>query len=89
MRFYDPVTKRYLLSYVEQAERIETAAQTLDFMERRVAQETQARHEAENLAALEAHRAQQESEARQAAETEMTRMKAELDALRRMIDQGQ
>lgn len=87
MRFYDPISKRYLLSYIEQAERIEASAQTIGSMERRMEQETQARQEAENLAAMEAQRAAKELEARQAAESELARMKAEMDALRRMMDQ--
>ena len=64
LRFYDSVTKRYLLSYIEQADRIEAAAQTIDFMERRIAQELAARQEAE---------------------MELARIKAEMEALRGQI----
>ena len=75
MRFYDPVSQRFLLSYTEQAEQITSSAQALDFMERRVAMETQ--------------RAEQESEARLTAEAELARLRAEMDSLRQQLEQRQ
>ena len=75
LRYYDPIEKRFLPSYGEQAEQAKAAAQKIDFMERRVTQEAQ--------------RAKQEAEARQAAETELARMKAEMDALRRQMERNQ
>ena len=75
MRFYDPIAKRFLLSYTEQTEQIAYSAQALRFVERRAEQEAQ--------------RAEQEAEARRMAESELVRLKAEMDALRRQIETEQ
>ena len=75
LRWYDPRTKKYLLTFFDERD---LRLQETD----RANEEAFARWQAETRAAQEAYAREQESQARQRAEAENRRLRAELDAVR-------
>ena len=78
LRWYDPRTKKYLLTFFDERDlRLQETE--------RANEEAFARWQAETRAAQEAYAREQEAQARQRAEAENRRLRAELDAVRRSM----
>ena len=82
LRFYDPVTKKFLRTLQESESAVqesETARMAVEDAARRASERAEREHEARMAAEVVAHR---ESERALSAETEIDRLRAELEALR-------